>query len=89
MHISKLGAYSYRELTDKSSQPRQPSNPERKYYWCGVRFTVEHITQCKAINAKCSKCKKIGHFVKVCKQREINIIETNINDTGEEDTGTY
>ena len=28
------GAYSYRKLTDKSSQPRKASNPER----CGVRF---------------------------------------------------
>ena len=29
VHINKLGAYSYHELADKSSQPRKPSNPEK------------------------------------------------------------
>ena len=44
---------------------------------------------CKAINEKCSNCKKIGHFAKVCQQREINNIEINVNDTTEEVTETY
>ena len=67
VHINKLGAYSYRKLTnEKSNQHRKPSNPEKKCYRCGMRFTVGHIKQCKVINAKCSNCKKIGHFAEVC-----------------------
>ena len=89
VHIVKLGAYPYQKRTDKSNQPRKPSNPEKKYYRCGVRFTVGHIKQCKVINAKCFKCKKIDRFAKVCQQREINNIEANVNDTSEEDTDTY
>ena len=51
-----------------------------------MRFTVGHIKQCEAINAKCSNCQKIGHFTKVCQQRETNDIDTNVNDTSEEET---
>ena len=69
-HKIKLAAYSYRKLTDKSSQPRKSSNPEKKCYRCGMRFTVGHIKQCKGIDAKCFKCKKIAHFAKVCQHRE-------------------
>ena len=54
-----------------------------------MRFTVGHIKQYKAINTKCSSCKKIGHFAKVCQQREINIVETNVRNSSEEDTETY
>ena len=54
-----------------------------------LRFTVGHIKQCKAINTKCSNCKKIGHFAKVCQQREINNTETNVNNTSGEETETY
>ena len=39
-----------------------------------MRFTVEHIKPCKAINTKGSNCKKIGYFAEVCLQREINNI---------------
>ena len=56
VHIYKLGAYSYRELTDNSSQPRKPSNPVKKFHPCGMRFAVGHVKQYKAIYAKCSNC---------------------------------
>ena len=42
-----------------------------------MRFTVGHMKQCKAVNTKCPNCKKIGHFAKVCQQREINNIKKN------------
>ena len=29
VHLNKLGAYSNRKLTEKSSQPGKPSNPEK------------------------------------------------------------
>ena len=54
-----------------------------------MRLTVEHMKQYKAINTKCSNCKKIGHFAKACRQRETNNIETNVKDTSEEETETY
>ena len=54
-----------------------------------MRFTVGHIKQCKAINTKCSNCKKIGHFAKVCQHREISNTETNVNNTSGEETETY
>ena len=38
-----------------------------------MRFTVGHMKQCKTINAKFSDCKKIGHFSKVCQQREVSV----------------
>lgn len=30
MHVNRLDAYSYGKLTDKSSQPGKPINPEKK-----------------------------------------------------------
>ena len=54
-----------------------------------MRFTVEHIKPCKAINTKGSNCKKIGYFAEVCLQREINNIKTDANNTSEEKTDTY
>ena len=29
VHLNKLGAYSNRKLTERSSQPGKPSNPEK------------------------------------------------------------
>ena len=53
VHLNKLGAYSNRKLTEKSSQPGKPSNPEKICYRCGMRITLRHMKQCKTINAKC------------------------------------
>ena len=75
MHVNRLDAYSYGKLTDKSSQPGKPINPEKKCYRCGTRFTVKQMKQCRAINAKYSNYEKIGYFAKVCQQKEINNIE--------------
>ena len=30
MHVNRLDAYSYGKITDKSSQPGKPINPEKK-----------------------------------------------------------
>lgn len=51
------------------------STQKKKCYRCGTRFTVKQMKQCRAINAKYSNYEKIGHFAKVCQQKEINNIE--------------
>ena len=89
VHINKLGAYSYRKLTDKSSQPRKPISTGKTCYRFRMRFRVGHIKQCRVINAKCSNCKKIKHLAKACHQRGVNDIETNVSDTTGEETETY
>ena len=50
------------------------------------------MQECKALKAKCSNCSKIGHFTKVCQQKNVNRVdnteeqEDSIEETTEMDT---
>ena len=46
-----------------------------------MKFAIGQIKQCKAINIKCSNCDKPGHFVEVCHQKKIHIIEAEDDET--------
>ena len=39
---------------------------------CDLPFSIKHIKECKALKAKCSNCNEIGHFAKVCQQKNVN-----------------
>ncbi|XP_058446676.1 uncharacterized protein LOC131427475 [Malaya genurostris] len=40
---------------------------KRSCYNCGNAFNVQHLRRCPAVNIKCNKCGRIGHFQKFCR----------------------
>lgn len=45
------------------------STPMRKCYSCAGPYNAEHKGRCPARLVTCHKCKRIGHFMKACRQR--------------------
>ena len=44
------------------------SNSKKLCYRCGDPFSKEHAEHCKAKNATCRSCNKVGHYAKCCKK---------------------
>ena len=44
------------------------SSNSKKCYRCGDPFSKEHMEHCKAKNATCRACNKVGHYQKCCKK---------------------
>ena len=47
-----------------------PKRGGGRYYRCGLAGHFAKDLECKARLATCRKCKKVGHFAKVCKTKE-------------------
>ena len=54
-----------------------------------MKFTIGQIKQFNAINVKCSNCNKLGHFAKVCQQKEIHITEAEIDSNSKVETEIF
>ena len=65
--VNKVGAYSYQNIQNEKTK-----HPTKNCYRCDSPFSTKHIKECKALKAKCSNCNKIGHFTKVCQQKNVN-----------------
>ena len=68
--VNKTGAYSYQRIRNENTKPST-----KKLYRCDWPFSTKHIKECKALKAKCSNCKKIGHFAKACQQKNANRVD--------------
>ena len=68
----------------KELETKTQNHPTKKCYRCNSPFSTKHIKECKALKAKCSNCKKIGHFAKVCQQKKVN----NVSNTEEQEDVT-
>ena len=44
------------------------SSNSKKCYRCGDPFSKDHMEHCKAKNATCRACNKVGHYQKCCKK---------------------
>ncbi|CAA9993834.1 unnamed protein product, partial [Nesidiocoris tenuis] len=53
----------FREKTGRT----RPTEPKDKCYRCGYKIHLDK-TQCPALKAECLRCRKIGHFISVCRQ---------------------
>ena len=60
------------------------SSNSKKCYRCGDPFSKEHMEHCKAKNATCRACNKVGHYQKCCKKsgnfpkkgsKRVNVLE--------------
>ena len=69
--VNKVDAYSYQRIRNKNTN--HPT--KKKYYRYYSPFSTKHIKECKALKAKCSNCRKIGHFTKVCQQKNVNRVD--------------
>ena len=41
---------------------------------CGADGHKANDKRCKATNARCTACKKVGHFARVCQSRRVNMV---------------
>ena len=66
------------------------SNSKKLCYRCGDPFSKEHAEHCKAKNATCRSCNKVGHYAKCCKKtgnfpkkgsKRVNVLEETSTST--------
>ena len=66
------------------------SSNSKKCYRCGDPFSKEHMEHCKAKNATCRACNKVGHYQKCCKKsgnfpkkgsKRVNVLEETSTST--------
>ncbi|UYV61375.1 hypothetical protein LAZ67_1004650, partial [Cordylochernes scorpioides] len=69
--------------TYNSNFPKNPqgwsSNEKRKCFRCGY-YQGHSKEQCPATDAICNKCRKKGHFAKVCHTKTIQEVSSSLND---------
>ena len=73
-----------------SSSSSSNSNSKKLCYRCGDPFSKEHAEHCKAKNATCRSCNKVGHYAKCCKKtgnfpkkgsKRVNVLEETSTST--------
>ena len=77
--VNKVCAYSYQRIRNENKLPTKKM--------LQMRFAIQYQTH-KSValhkKAKCSNCSKIGHFAKVCRQKNLN----RVNNTEEQEDVT-
>ena len=51
-----------------SKQNSSSTGSKKQCFRCGEPYSKKHQEECRAKNAKCDACDKIGHFKKCCKK---------------------
>ena len=52
------------------SQSLRRNDPLCKF--CGLRHSFSHPSKCPALKQECRKCKKVGHFARMCKSSPVS-----------------
>ena len=69
----KQVGYTKHETKKKATFTGKKKTTEQNIHFFGkANWTPDHI--CPARKAKCNKCKKLGHFAKVCQSKTVNRI---------------
>ena len=59
----------------KELETKKQNSLQKKCYRSDLPFSTKHLKECKALKAKRSNCKKIGHFAEVCKQKNVHHVD--------------
>ena len=93
--VNKLGKYSYKTLPKNNVTKKNDSTTGgggRKCFRCGSAFNKNHMARCPAVKAKCGSCAKVGHFAKVCQNKEVrstDVEESVQEESSDEDEATH
>ena len=80
----KKGKKTHGRKPMEASTSSSSSNSKKQCYRCGDPYTKEHMEHCKAKNATCRSCNKVGHYAKCCKKsgnfpkkgsKRVNVLE--------------
>ena len=74
----------------KPVEASSSSSSSKKCYRCGDPYSKDHMEHCKAKNATCRSCNKVGHYAKCCKKsgnfpkkgsKRVNVLEETSTST--------
>ena len=86
----KKGKKTHGRKPMEASTSSSSSNSKKQCYRCGDPYTKEHMEHCKAKNATCRSCNKVGHYAKCCKKsgnfpkkgsKRVNVLEETSTST--------
>ena len=67
----------------RSTKPKYDKSHDKKCYRCGSTQHKANYPQCAVLQQKCRKCKRIGHFEKMCfaKGTYVHVVEQSHNES--------
>ena len=79
----KYNKHYMRKENARSTKPKYDKSHDKKCYRCGSTQHKANYPQCAALQQKCRKCKKIGHFEKMCfaTGTDVHVVEQSHNES--------
>ena len=83
VNVVKYNKHDLRKENTRSTKPKYDKSHDKKCYRCGSTQHKANYPQCAALQQKCRKCKKIGHFEKMCfaKGTDVHVVEQSHNES--------
>ena len=79
VNVVKYNKHYLRKENTRSTKPKY----DKKCYRCGSTQQKANYPHCAALQQKCRKCKRIGHFEKMCsaKGTYVHVVEQSHNES--------
>ena len=83
VNVVKYNKHYLRKENTRSTKPKYDKSHEKRCYRCGSTQHKANYPQHGALQQKCRKCQRIGHFEKMCfaKGIDVHVVEQSLNES--------